>query len=108
VPKQMSREERAAYQRDYRERKAAEEVVRNQPSRPVKNTPAPKKGDAVATESKYDCGCRPGNLCIGHGIANMDQRAKDVLLDRIHKVREGKVDSASLGSFDDALAKARR
>jgi hypothetical protein len=107
VPKQMSREERAAYQRDYRERQAAAEVVRNQPTRTTTNTPAPKKGAGVATESKYDCGCRPGELCLGHSIQRMDQKAKDVLLDRIRRVREG-ADSDKLGSFDDELAKARR
>jgi hypothetical protein len=121
MPRKRTPEEQRAYMRDYRERKAAEaaDVVAQTPSHPMQSTPAPKPsqrrstgdtspGGRTASESKYDCGCRPGDLCIQHGIARMDQKAKDVLLERISKVRDGKADSASLGSFDDALAKARR
>jgi hypothetical protein len=97
--------DRAAYMRDRRAAEKAAEVARSQPSHRLTSRNVPKPGDkaeVAQVESKYDCGCRPDELCIQHGIAAMGQKQRDVLLDRIHKVREG-ADSAKLGSWEDAI-----
>lgn len=39
-----------------------------------------KTGEVAQEPRQYECGCQPGFLCIGHGIAKMSQVAKDKVL----------------------------